>query len=95
MDVKFVKLLLNENGYINLTLDFEDDIHHTDVEFHITELKDWLYDNYEDFDEEDDIVDVSIIKLDGRKIEITTQKGNKYYIDENDELFLENFLNII
>lgn len=93
MGAKFVKLVMNENGFVNLTVDFEEDVYPTVVEFHIKELQDWLYDNFEDFGEDEDIENVSLNKEDENLIEITTQKGNTYYIHEDDEEFME-FLNL-
>lgn len=106
-NARFVKLNCSETGLVKLTVEFDGDNFPTDVEFHITELKDFLYevnkyerDNNltEDVISEDDEITDICIKDDAWKrfscIQVTFQNKNKELIFETNEEFFVDFLEL-
>jgi len=95
----FVELNISESGMVNLTLDFPQDNHLTRVDFHILELRDWLYEMNTNVDENDEIVNIcitdhSISNIVVNCIEVTTQDNYKERIYEDDDFFFKDFLEL-
>lgn len=97
---KFVELNVNENGLVNLVLDFPQDQTLTKVDFHISELRDWLYEKETSIGENDEIKlkigtdfwQHKVIKITPENLTPFEEKNS--YIYEDDEAFFVDFLGL-
>lgn len=86
--------LENNNGLITLTIDGDN------IDFHIDELRDFMYENNTNIDENDTIVDIKIDTYTSKNgnlvdvpcIKMKTQDNYEEVIFQDDEFFFVDFL---